>query len=145
MKQKTTLKVLAAIVLVGTVSVIALAKDEKPKPVIQTHFEPFKDKLKYRSDEKYFYVESNGIPDHTMMVGITAWQQQVPLSQSYTGKNAWQIPLVPKLLNKPVSTKKELFRGAIALAVNGVLIFNALNNRKEDAYLAGNDRRPPRR
>ncbi len=136
-KQKTTAKILATVILVGTVSVIALAKDEKPKPVIQTHFEPFKDNIKYRSDEKYFYVESNGIPDHTMMVGITAWQQQVPIPQSYTGKNAWQIPLVPQLADKPVSAKKELFRGAIALAVNGVPIFNALNNRKEDAYLAG--------
>ena len=43
----------------------------------------------------FFYVESNGIPDHPMMVGITAWQQQVPLPQTYTGDNAWRIPLHP--------------------------------------------------
>lgn len=71
------------------------------------------------------------------MVGIKSWQQQVPLPQPYTGKNAWRIPLRPVLADKPISAKKALFRGAIALAVNGVPIFNALNNRGEDAFLAG--------
>jgi hypothetical protein len=37
----------------------------------------------------------------------------------------------------PISARTALYRGAIALAVNGVPIFNALNNRGEDAYLAG--------
>ena len=131
--------VAATLLITGAVGVLAVAQDEKPKskPKIQTHFEPFKDKLKFHSDDKFFYVESNGMPDHPMMVGITAWQQQVPIPQAYTGRNAWQIPLFPKLSDKPVSAKKELFRGAIALAVNGVPIFNALNNRKEDTFLAG--------
>ena len=31
-----------------------------------------------RWDEDFLFVESNGIPDHQMMVGIIAWQQQVP-------------------------------------------------------------------
>jgi hypothetical protein len=39
--------------------------------------------------------------------------------------------------DRPISAKKALYRGAIAVAVNGVPIFNALNNRGEDAYLAG--------
>ena len=44
-------------------------------------------------DQKYYaYVESNGMPDHRMMVGIRAWQQQVPIPQPYTGRNAWRIP-----------------------------------------------------
>ena len=103
----------------------------------QKHFEPFRDKLQLRSDADYLYVGSNGFPDHPMMVGIRAWQQQVPLPQPYSGKNSWQIPLHPKLSDKPISAKKALYRGAIALAVNGVPIFNALNNRGEDAYLAG--------
>ncbi len=107
-------------------------------PAIQKHFEPFKDKLKFRSDTDYFCVESNGMPDHRMMVGITAWQQQVPIYQAYTGRNAWQIPLHPKMADKPVSAKKELFRGAIALAVNGVPIFNPIkNDGKTDTFLAG--------
>ncbi len=83
-------------------------------------------------------VESNGLPaTHNMMVGIVSWQQQVPLPQAYTGDNAWRIPLVPELSDDPISGRDDLFRGAIALAVNGVPIFNALNNRGDDAYLAG--------
>src|SRR5205814_9115372 len=79
----------------------------------------------------------NGFPDHPMMVGIKAWQQQVPLPQPYTDKNAWQIPLKPRLAEKPISAKTALFSGAIAVAVNGVPIFNALNNRGEDSFLIG--------
>ncbi len=41
--------------------------------------------IRTRWDRDFFYVESNGIPDHRMMVGITAWQQQVPLPQKYFG------------------------------------------------------------
>lgn len=107
------------------------------KPTIAKPFEPFKDKLKVRADEKYFYVESDGLPSHPMMKGIRSWQQQVPLPQPYTGDNAWRIPLNPVLAEKPISAKRALYRGAIALAVNGVPIFNALNNRGEDAFLAG--------
>lgn len=101
-------------------------------------FEPFqKDGVTVRSDADFLYVESNAFPSHPMMVGITAWQQQVPLPQPYTGKNAWRLPLQPVVADQPISAKTAFFRGAIALAVNGVPIFNALNNRGEDAYLAG--------
>ena len=110
---------------------------KKPTPAIHKAFEPFKDKLKVRADEKWFYVESDGLPSHSMMKGIRSWQQQVPLPQPYTGDNAWRIPLKPVLAEKPISAKRALYRGAIALAVNGVPIFNALNNRGEDAFLAG--------
>src|SRR5262245_37255397 len=44
-----------------------------------------------RRDSQYLYVESDGMPDHPMMVGIRRWQQQVPLPQAYTGANAWRI------------------------------------------------------
>lgn len=93
--------------------------------------------IKTRWDDRYFYVESNGIPDHRMMVGITAWQQQVPLPQKYTGENAWQIPLHPVPAKNPQSTKGNFLRGAIAIAVNGIPIFNPLNNRGDDAFLFG--------
>ncbi len=106
-------------------------------PAIMKHFEVFKDKLQFRCDSDNFYVGSNGFPDHPMMIGIKAWQQQVPLPQPYSGRNAWQIPLHPKLAARPISGRNALFSGAIALAVNGVPIFNALNNRGEDTYLAG--------
>ncbi len=93
--------------------------------------------IKTRWDERFFYVESNGIPDHRLMVGITAWQQQVPIPQKYFGDNAWQIPLHPVPAKKPQSAKGNFLRGAIALAANGVPIFNPLNNRGEDSYAIG--------
>ncbi len=82
-------------------------------------------------------VESTGLPEHQMMVGITSWQQQFPFPQPYTGTNSWHIPLQGVLSDSPVSGKTALFRGAIALAINGVPIFNALNNRGDDAFLSG--------
>lgn len=100
-------------------------------------FEAFADQIKTLSDGRYLYVESNGMPAHPLMIGITSWQQQVPLPQPYKGDNAWRIPLNPILSDNPISAKTALYRGAIALAVNGVPIFNALNNRGDDAYLAG--------
>ena len=104
-------------------------------------FDKFGPFVKTRSDDTWLYVESDGLPhapaDFTMMVGINAWQQQVPLPQNYTGANAWQIPLKPELADKPVSGRTGLRRGAIALAANGIPIFNALNNRGEDAMAIG--------
>lgn len=101
-------------------------------------FEAFKaDGVTFRTDGDFFFVESNAFPKHPMMKGIKAWQQQVPLPQPYTGINAWRIPLKPVVSDNPISAKTALYRGAIALAVNGVPIFNALNNRGEDTFLAG--------
>ena len=100
-------------------------------------FDGFTDNTTTYQDNRYLYVESNGMPAHQMMVGITSWQQQVPLPQPYTGNNAWRIPLHPMLAEHPVSAKTSLYRGAIALAINGIPIFNALNNRGDDAYLFG--------
>lgn len=100
-------------------------------------FAPFSSHVTTHFDSQWFYVESDGMPDHSMMTGITSWQQQVPTPQPYTGANAWQIPLQPVLASSPISAKTALYTGAIALAVNGVPIFNALNNRGDDAYLYG--------
>lgn len=90
----------------------------------------------YRSG-KYYMVESNGIPDHQMMVGIKAWQQQVPTPHPYLGTNAWPIPVTPVISKTPISGKNHFLRGAIAIAINGVPIFNALTNKGTDAYLTG--------
>lgn len=107
-------------------------------PLLQKSFEPFKSTVKTRSDADYFYVESNGIPDHQMMVGITAWQQQVPMPQKYTGNNAWQIPLHPVPAKEPMSAKDKFFRGAIAIAANGIPIFNPIkNDGRTDTLIAG--------
>lgn len=100
-------------------------------------FDEFASTVKVITGGDYWLVESNGMPAHNMMVGITSWQQQVPVPMSYTGSNAWQIPKFPKLADNPISAKTQLYRGAIALAVNGIPIFNALNNRGDDAFLFG--------
>ena len=104
--------------------------------LMQSFFEKF-DGVKTDSDENYLYVSSNGLPDHEMMTGITNWQQQVPINQNYTGTNSWAIPLHPKMAAHPLSTKTNLLKGAIAVAVNGIPIFNPLNNRGEDANAIG--------
>lgn len=99
-------------------------------------FLPFT-RLDLRADGQFLYVGSNGMPDHNMMVGITAWQQQVPLPQNYFGENAWRIPLHPKPAAQPAFIKGRFLRGAIALAVNGIPIFNPQNNRGEISYEIG--------
>ncbi|MDE2392676.1 MAG: YHYH protein [Cytophagales bacterium] len=104
---------------------------------LDSAFAPFKPALSTASDATYFYVNSNGIPNHNMMIGITAWQQQVPIPQPYTGTNHWSIPLQPVYATTPLSTTNNFMKGAVALAVNGVPIFNALNNRGEDSFAIG--------
>ena len=102
-------------------------------------FAPFEklEAIQTRAEGNFFFVEGQGVPDHPLMIGIRAWQQQVPLPQPYVGDNAWQIPLEPVPAKKPASAKNRFLRGAIALAVNGIPIFNPLNNRGEDAYAIG--------
>ncbi len=100
-------------------------------------FDAFADSVRAFTSGDVWLVETNSLPSHQMMVGITSWQQQLPVTQNYTGNNAWQFPIVPQLAAEPVSARTGLFRGAIALAVNGVPIFNALNNRGDDAFLVG--------
>lgn len=101
-------------------------------------FLPYKSEVKTRYDDTYFYVETVGIPQtHNMMVGITSWQQQVPLPQNYVGTNAWSIPLKPEFADTPLSLKSNFMKGAVAIAPNGIPIFNPLNNRGEDAFAIG--------
>lgn len=107
------------------------------RPAAAAPFDFHAPKVRTRWDAKYLYVESDGIPDHQMMVGIRAWQQQVPLPQPYYSENAWSIPLNPALATQPISARTALFTGAIALAANGIPIFNALNNRGVDSFSIG--------
>lgn len=88
-------------------------------------------RLKLSTDARFLLVGSDGIPDHPMMIGITSWQQQVPLPQSYFGSNAWQLPLHPVAAPSPTPLHNRFLRGAVALAVNGIPIFNPQNNRGE--------------
>ena len=47
-------------------------------------FNRFGPNVRATTNATQWIVESDGMPDHRMMVGITAWQQQVPLPQPYT-------------------------------------------------------------
>ncbi len=107
------------------------AKQRTDQSLIEGVFGAFPGKVRTRTDGQFFFVESDGLPAHGMMVGITAWQQQVPLPHDYTGANAWRIPLKPVPAKTPASIKDRFLRGAIALAANGVPIFNPQNNRGE--------------
>jgi phosphatidylethanolamine-binding protein (PEBP) family uncharacterized protein len=125
--KRRTVDAMVAMALTG------LLLDDAPPgatPEAARAFRPF-ERVKTRWDDKYLYVESDGLPDHPMMKGIRAWQQQVPLPQPYTGENAWRIPLNPVAAKTPTMIKGRFLRGAIALAANGVPIFNPQNNRGE--------------
>jgi phosphatidylethanolamine-binding protein (PEBP) family uncharacterized protein len=126
------------------------AGDAAAKPAQAGVFDRFAPFVSTRWDNAWLFVESDGLPhvpggkpgtyicSHPLMVGITAWQQQVPLPQNYRGANAWQIPLKPEFADKPILAKDNFFRGAIALAANGVPIFNPIkNDGRTDTFLAG--------
>jgi hypothetical protein len=106
---------------------------------VDSAFAPFVPNVVTSWDSAYFYVESLGIPTtHSMMTGITSWQQQVPIPQCYTGTNHWLIPLNPVISTSPIPVDSIHFtRGAIALAVNGIPIFNPHTNTGVDALLDG--------
>ena len=109
-----------------------------PAPKTAEPFQKFPEAVLLDWDEKYLYVGSDGLPDHPMMVGITAWQQQVPLPQAYYLGNAWSIPLHPVPAASGMSAKTNFFRGAIAVAANGIPIFNPIkNDGRTDTFLAG--------
>ena len=108
---------------------------------INDAFNPFRPQINTYWNDTYFYVESKGIPaTHPMMVGISnhGWQQQVPIPQCYIGNNAWPIPLNPVISSNPIPVDSTHFtRGAIAVAVNGVPIFNYHTNTGVDSYIDG--------
>ncbi len=104
---------------------------------LDSAYQAFKPTVSTSSDNTYYFVACNGLPSHNMMIGITSWQQQVPIPQAYTGSNSWSIPLQPAYATTPLSTKTNFMKGAVAIAINGIPIFNALNNRGEDSYAIG--------
>jgi hypothetical protein len=114
-----------------TARLVLAATAAANRPAQAAAFEKFAPAVGLRWDERFLYVEGTGLPAHKMMVGITAWQQQVPLPQRYTGANAWRIPLSPVPATEVLSIKNHFLRGAIALAANGIPIFNPQNNRGE--------------
>lgn len=107
--------------------------------VIDQAFTPFKPNVYTSWNNTYFLVHSKGIPTtHKMMTGITGWQQQVPIPQCYIGSNAWSIPLNPIIAKTPVPVNPQHFtKGAVAVAVNGIAIFNPFTNTGVDALVDG--------
>ena len=133
------------------ISYPALAAD---RPAQTAAFEAFSPQVKLRWDKSFLYVESNGLPAHNMMVGITSWQQQIPLPVSYFaattsperdpasiafGKpNVWRLPLVPTPSANPIPISAGNFQcGAIAVGADGIAIFNPRNNRGAVSYEIG--------
>ena len=103
-------------------------------------FAQFSSTVSSSFDSNNFYVNSTGIPNHTMMVGISnrGWQQQVPSSKCYINNSHWTIPLNPVIAATPVPVSSSHFlKGAIAIAVNGVPIFNYHTNTGVDSFLDG--------
>ena len=136
-------KFLFPVLLVGIISTFyaftqKMMKTTTDPNFINLAFAPFKPDVNTRWDNNYFYVESKGIPQHLMMAGITGWQQQFPIPQCYIGNNAWSIPLNPTKATNPVPVNQQHFlRGAIAIAANGIAIFNPYTNTGVDALLDG--------
>lgn len=127
------------IVMYGFVKKSSLTTTTDPA-FVNSAFAPFKSTVSTSYDATYFYVNSKGIPNHEMMVGIssTGWQQQIPIPQCYIGTNAWSIPLNPVIATTPVPVSATHFlKGAIAIAANGVAIFNYHTNTGVDSFLDG--------
>lgn len=121
-------------------------------------FARFAPKVRVYWDATTFYVESEGMPMRSLMpepmVGITSWQQQIPLPTSYFtsttnpekdsasigfGKtNVWRLPLTPTPAAAPIAISSGNFqRGAIALGADGIPIFNPRNNTGRVSYEIG--------
>ncbi len=107
---------------------------------VATAFAPFASTVSTTYDASYFYVNSAGIGEHTMMVGISnrGWQQQVPMAKCFINSSHWTIPLNPVVATTPVAVNSTNFiKGALAIASNGIPIFNPFTNTGVDAFLDG--------
>lgn len=100
-----------------------------PAAAIATSFAQFSPAVRLWWDGVSLHVESDGFPSHGMMEGIFAWQRQMPLPTYYFGTNAWSLPLHPVAGATPLLIAPDRFtQGAIALAADGIPIFNPYNN-----------------
>ncbi|MSU19778.1 MAG: YHYH protein [Pedosphaera sp.] len=101
-------------------------------------FLKFNPSVRFWWDTTSFHVESDSIPAHNLMEGISSWQRQIPIPIYYFGTNAWCLPLYPVPANTPyLITPTTFTRGAIALAANGIPIFNPYNNTGRASALIG--------
>jgi hypothetical protein len=127
--------ILATLITQAHVGEHNLDSNLQTAPETAKAFAPFKEHIGISWDDDFVYIEGNGLPQHNMMVGITAWQQQVPLPHNFTGpKGAFRIPIQPEPLKEP---QKLTLLGPIALAVNGIPIFHSLTQSGKDAKAGG--------
>jgi len=89
------------------------------------------------ADAEWIYFTSNGLAEHSMMVGITNWQQQVPIDQDFAEDNRFQIPLQPVVASEVTPVENEFFRNATGIAVNGVPLYHPMTNAGVDALASG--------
>jgi len=86
-----------------------------------------------RCDKKMASFDSNGLPDksHTIMKGIIATNQQIPLEQNFNAasKNSVRIILNPEIDDYNTATDA----GAIGIAINGVPLFDPSTQAKKHA------------
>ncbi len=115
----------------------SVARTSPSKEVVEKMFLPFGDTVKSKTEGDQIVLESDGLPNHPMMVGITAWQQQVPLPQGFKGTNSFRITLNPTPARDPLMFGNIPLMNAVAVAANGVPIFPGLNNRGEDSNAIG--------
>ena len=101
-------------------------------------FVRFQTALRFWWDSAEFHVGSDGMPNHGMMEGISAWQRQIPVPTYCFGTNQWRLPVEPVEAAQPQAITSQTFlQGAIALAANGIPIFNPANNRGEISAFIG--------
>ena len=77
------------------------------------------------SDSDFFYINSNGIANHRMMVGISISNDQVVVPHDY---DSWVIPLKPEISSDEVSLNTDLREGVVAIAINGIPIVNPIGD-----------------
>ena len=149
---------LSTLRLASLASISAFTAPSGNGALMAASFAPFKPRVRYYWDSTTFYEESDNMPDNTMMpnlmVGISSWQQQVPLPAAYFANttnpenstsslgfgqpNYWRLPLVPTPSASPIAISSGNFqRGAVALASNGIAIFNPKNNTGRVSYEIG--------
>lgn len=142
----------------GVAPGVAAAPPAGYGPAMAASFGAFKPRVRHYWDATTFYIESDNVPhpdlNPTPMVGITSWQQQIPLPVSYFaattsperdpasiafGKpNVWRLPLVPVPAANPIPINNQNFlRGAIAIGADGIAIFNPRNNGGRFSYEIG--------
>jgi hypothetical protein len=96
---------------------------------IHEDFATFSKSVSAHVEGDFVRIESNGLPKHHMLRGIEAANAYVPLPQQYDAENAWMITSKPRRDLNGVSTKDCFYRGVIAIAINGVPIVSALNEK----------------